>query len=74
MVHSAGQLRSAVGVAIPQFGSGASPEAIARVAREAEKMGLGSVWVQERILLPTNPQDQYGGGPGPDLMPRSTTR
>ena len=54
-----------MGVALPQFGSNASPEAIARVATEAERMGLASVWVQERILLPTKPQDLYGGGPWP---------
>lgn len=56
----------ALGVSLPQFGSQATPEAIARVAKEAERVGLDSLWVNERILLPTKPKDQYGGGPWPE--------
>jgi probable F420-dependent oxidoreductase len=33
---------------------------ITRVAQEAEQMGLGSVWVLERMLRPTHPIQQFG--------------
>jgi probable F420-dependent oxidoreductase len=56
----------ALGISLPQFGSQATPEAITRVAKEAERIGLDSLWVNERILLPTKPRDQYGGGPWPE--------
>ena len=39
----------------------ASPEAIAQVAQEAERLGCGAVWVQERQLRPTHPRQPYGG-------------
>jgi probable F420-dependent oxidoreductase len=56
----------AFGIGLPHYGRHASPEAIARVATEAERLGFDSLWVQDRLLRPTNPKDQYGGGPWPE--------
>jgi len=39
-----------VGISLPTTGRNASPEAILRVAREAEESGFASVWVSDRLL------------------------
>jgi probable F420-dependent oxidoreductase len=52
-----------IGIALPQWGKHASPDAIVRVAQEAEQLGYASVWVQERLLRPTHPRNGYGGMP-----------
>lgn len=52
------------GVALPSFGAGASPEAIAKVAQGAERIGLGTVWTFERWMRPAVP-DMLGVGPAP---------
>ncbi|HEV2120056.1 MAG TPA: TIGR03619 family F420-dependent LLM class oxidoreductase [Candidatus Bathyarchaeia archaeon] len=57
-----------VGVALPQYGMIASPETILRVAVEAEKMGLASLWVSDRLLLPTRPKDTFDGDPWPEIF------
>ncbi|MGH3740633.1 MAG: TIGR03619 family F420-dependent LLM class oxidoreductase [Micromonosporaceae bacterium] len=44
-----------LGVGLPTAGSTASPEAIAKLATGAERIGLASVWTFERQLLPTEP-------------------
>ena len=41
-----------LGVALPPAGAWATPEAIARVAREAEALGYASLWGFERLLRP----------------------
>src|SRR6266702_4450620 len=46
----------------------ASPETILRVAVEAEKMGLASLWVSDRMLLPTKPKDTFDGDPWPEIF------
>jgi probable F420-dependent oxidoreductase len=51
-----------LGVHLPVAGRGASPEAIAQVAEEAERIGLDSVWSWERLMRPTVPIAL--GGPG----------
>src|SRR5215470_11550629 len=43
------------GLALPIVGPGASPEAISRTARGAERIGLAALWVNERFLRPTQP-------------------
>lgn len=55
-----------LGVHLPVAGRGASPEAIAQVAEEAERIGLDSVWSWERLMRPTVPIAM--GGPGGPVM------
>jgi probable F420-dependent oxidoreductase len=56
-----------LGVHLPMAGRGASPASIARVAEEAERVGLDSVWAWERLMRPTVPIAM--GGPGGPVMP-----
>jgi len=58
----------AIGIALPQYGGIVSPESILHVAIEAEKKGLASVWVSDRMLLPTNPKDSFNDGPWPEIF------
>jgi probable F420-dependent oxidoreductase len=53
-----------LGVHLPVAGRGASPEIIAQVAEEAERIGLDSVWSWERLMRPTVPIP-LGGAGGP---------
>ena len=53
-----------LGVHLPVAGRGASPEVIAQVAEEAERIGLDSVWSWERLMRPTVPI-ALGGRGGP---------
>lgn len=53
-----------LGLALPQYGRFARPEAITEVARAAEELGFTSLWVGDRILTPVSPQDEYPGGGG----------
>src|ERR687884_854971 len=55
-----------IGVHLPVAGREASPEAIARVAQEADRIGLDSVWSFDRQLRPTVPIAM--GGPGGPVM------
>jgi probable F420-dependent oxidoreductase len=55
-----------LGLHLPVAGPGASPEAIAHVAEEAERIGLDSVWTWERLMRPTVPIAM--GGPGGPVM------
>lgn len=52
-----------VGMFLPQVGEYATKENILYVAKEAEKEGIDSVWVLDRLLWPLNPQTPYGGRP-----------
>src|SRR5437899_6566301 len=58
----------ALGIALPQYGTIASPKTILLVAEEAEKMGLASLWVSDRLLLPTKPKDTFDGDPWPEIF------
>ena len=51
------------GILLPQTGELARREKILYIGREAERVGLDSVWVFERLLWPVNPQTPYGGVP-----------
>ena len=53
-----------LGVHLPIAGRGASPDTIAQVAVEAERIGLDSVWTWERLMRPTVPIP-LGGAGGP---------
>ena len=55
-------------MALPQYGSIVSPETILHVALEAEKIGLASLWVSDRMLLPTKPRDTWDGDPWPEIF------
>ncbi len=55
-----------LGVHLPVAGRGASPEAIAQVGDEAERVGLDSVWSWDRLMRPTVPIAM--GGPGGPVM------
>ena len=51
-----------LGVHLPVAGPTASPETIAEVATEAERIGLDSVWSWERLMRPTVPIAMGGAG------------
>ncbi|MQA78638.1 MAG: TIGR03619 family F420-dependent LLM class oxidoreductase [Streptosporangiales bacterium] len=55
-----------LGVHLPISGAHASPEAILRAAETAERIGLGAVWVYERLLRPVEPIPMGGFGPPVD--------
>ena len=63
-----GRPKVSIGIALPQYGSIVSPETILHVALEAEKMGLASLWVSDRMLLPTKPRDTWDGESWPDIF------
>jgi len=48
-----------LGFALPQVGAMAGPASIATACRTAESLGYDSVWVNDRILWPTNPKAPY---------------
>jgi probable F420-dependent oxidoreductase len=48
-----------VGITLPQTGQQAIRENIIQMAQEAEKEGIDSLWVFERLLWPINPQTPY---------------
>lgn len=52
-----------VGILLPQTGELATRDIILYIGKEAEKEGLDSVWVFERLLWPVKPQTSYGGVP-----------
>jgi len=58
----------ALGIALPQYGTIASPKTILRVTEEAEKMGLASLWVSDRMLLPTKSKETFDGDPWPEIF------
>jgi probable F420-dependent oxidoreductase len=50
-----------LGIALPNVGSLNSREGIRTTAIEAEKLGLDSLWVTERLLYPVHPKQPYAG-------------
>ena len=55
------------GIMLPHLGESATRENILYVAKEAERQGLDSVWVLERLLAPVNPQTPYVASPDGSL-------
>src|SRR5215475_481284 len=49
------------GILLPQMGDSATRDNVTYIAKEAEKEGLDSVWVLERLLWPLKPQTPYPG-------------
>jgi probable F420-dependent oxidoreductase len=56
-----------VGLVLPQFGEHATTENIIYIATEAEKEGIDSVWVLDRLLWPIKPQTPYVASPDGSL-------
>jgi probable F420-dependent oxidoreductase len=56
-----------VGILLSQLGESATRENVLYIGKEAEKEGLDSVWVLERLLWPVKPQTPYGGTPDGSL-------
>lgn len=52
-----------VGMFLPQVGEDATKENILYIAKEAEKEGINSVWVLDRLLWPLIPQTPYAATP-----------
>jgi probable F420-dependent oxidoreductase len=52
-----------LGLALPTSGALASPANIARMAREAERLGYAALWTYERLLRPIAPVAQQPGQP-----------
>jgi alkanesulfonate monooxygenase SsuD/methylene tetrahydromethanopterin reductase-like flavin-dependent oxidoreductase (luciferase family) len=50
-----------LGIVLPNVGSLNSREGIQATSLEAEKIGLDSVWVTERLLYPVHPKQVYAG-------------
>jgi probable F420-dependent oxidoreductase len=55
------------GILLPQTGDSATAENVLYLAKGAEKEGLDSVWVFERLLWPLKPQTSYAGTPDGSL-------
>jgi probable F420-dependent oxidoreductase len=55
------------GILLPQSGGSATTENVLYIAKEAEREGLNSVWVFERLLWPLEPKTPYPGTPGGSL-------
>jgi probable F420-dependent oxidoreductase len=54
-----------IGLALPHLGPEATKENILQIAVDAEKEGLDSLWVAERLLWPLNPRTPYPASPDP---------
>jgi probable F420-dependent oxidoreductase len=62
-----------VGFALPQLGPLAGPDAVTKVAQQAEQSGYQSLWVLDRLLWPVKPQTPYpvtSDGSLPELYQR----
>ena len=57
-----------LGISLPQAGGDGSRERIALAAREAERIGLDSLWVLDRLIRPVRPISVVPGQP-PQVMP-----
>jgi probable F420-dependent oxidoreductase len=55
------------GILLPQTGDTATRENVLYIAKKAEKEGIDSVWVFERLLWPLKPQTPYAGTPDGSL-------
>jgi probable F420-dependent oxidoreductase len=49
-----------LGVILPNFGAGSSPDGIRRAAEAAEELGFDSVWTTEHIVVGPEGVDPYG--------------
>ena len=49
-----------LGVILPNYGKGSTPEGIRRVAEAAEELGFDSVWATEHIIVGPEAVKPYG--------------
>jgi probable F420-dependent oxidoreductase len=49
-----------LGVILPNFGEGSSPDAVLRIAEAAEELGYDSVWATEHLLVGPEAVDRFG--------------
>ncbi len=56
-----------IGVAVPNIGPVATPEAVKTVAQKAEALGYHSLWTVERVLWPVAPKLPYPATPDGSL-------
>jgi alkanesulfonate monooxygenase SsuD/methylene tetrahydromethanopterin reductase-like flavin-dependent oxidoreductase (luciferase family) len=49
-----------LGVTLPNFGAGSSPDGIRRSVELAEELGFDSVWTTEHIVVGPEGVDPYG--------------
>ena len=56
-----------IGIAVPNIGPVATPEAVKTVAQQAEALGYHSLWTVERLLWPVNPKSPYPATPDGSL-------
>src|SRR5712692_4872210 len=48
------------GVGLPNYGKGASAQAVREVSAAAEELGFDSVWTTDHILVPKQHSDVFG--------------
>lgn len=53
-----------VGVCLPQLGHGLTAGLVREFCEKAEGLGFTSLWVQEHLIVPTDPLSGYAGIPG----------
>jgi probable F420-dependent oxidoreductase len=53
-----------VGICLPQLGPGITRSMLKDFCEKAEELGYTSLWVQEHMMVPVDPQWGYGGMPG----------
>jgi probable F420-dependent oxidoreductase len=56
-----------VGLFLPQVGEYATRENVLHIAKEADKEGINSVWVFDRLLWPLKPKTPYAATPNGSL-------
>jgi len=52
-----------LGLALPNIGPVATPDAVTQVAQRAEALGYANLWTVERVLYPVKPQVPYPATP-----------
>ncbi len=62
------------GLHLPAAADAASPGLILRVAEEAERMGLASVWMSDGLLRPVQQPVDFGGGISIVMPPESASQ
>ena len=59
-----------IGLCMPQLGDGLTVDVLREFAQRAERLGYGSLWVQDHFLWPLEPRRGYGGRPNAPVPPQ----